>query len=464
MKDLRTFLQELEEKHPDSLVRVKRQVRPVLEVPVIQQKLAAEGRYPVIRFDDIEGSELPLVTNLYGSHDLLAWALGVSDTGDTMQEYMRLEAAPIPATTVSPQDAPVKERIATGDDADLGMLPIVHHAVEDSGKYVVIGCMVCKDPDTGTFNVGIYRHELKGPRRLGAMFSPYHDAGHIYRRCAELGQPMEVAIFLGHHPAVGIGASALGSVHSHDEFETMGGLLGESLELTSAETVDLLVPARAEIVIEGRIHPGDTEMDGPFAEFTGYYGGPKKVGVIEVSAITWRSDAIYHDLDPAHREHNLAGVLSMESAVYKRVQDIVPSVVDVYLPPSGSCFFSAYISIDKQVEGQGRLAALAALATHANLKHIFVVDADVDVRDEAEVMWALNTRFAADEDLTVIPRTQGGNLDPVAYGEDRVDDGRLSTKVIFDATKKMGKDFPQRIVAPRDVWARIDLDDYLVVT
>ena len=391
----------------------------------------------------------------------MGWALEVENKADILKEHMRREANSIPARIVSKQAAPVKEVIWTGDDIDLGKLPIVHHAEQDSGKYVVIGCMVCKDPDSGTPNVGIYRHEVKGKDKLGCMINPHHHASYIYRRCMELGQPMEVAIFIGHHPAVGIGGSAQGSLNTHNEYETMGGLLGEPLEVVEGETISLQVPARAEIVIEGVIRPGSVGTDGPFAEYAGYYGESKQVSIIEVTAITMRQDAIYHDLDPAHREHNFAGVLPFESHVFRRVSETVPSVIDVYMPPSGCCFYSVYISMKKRVEGEARFAALSALGTNANLKHVIVVDEDVNIHDECEVLWAVNTRFEADTDLTMIPYTLGAHLDPSSYDETRFHKGPMTTKLIIDATKKVKLPFAERIRPSKEVWEKINLTEYL---
>lgn len=461
-QDLRSFLKFLQNNYPEYIVRVGKEMSPVLEIPIIQQKLAKENRFPVVYVEKVQGSELPLVTNLFGSYELLGLALGVEDPSKVLKEYIRREAKTFPAKKVSKDQSPVKEKIWTGVDVDLGRLPIVHHAEKDSGKYVVIGCMVCKDPYSGIPNVGIYRHEVKGKDKLGCMFNPHHHASYIYHRYQEMGRPMEVAIFIGHHPAVGIGGSSQGSLDTHNEYETMGGLLGEPLELVDCETVSLEVPAWAEIVIEGIIEPGNVGMDGPFAEYTGYYGEQKKVCMMDVKAITMQKDAIYHDLDPAHREHNLAGVLPFESHVYRRVYETVPSIIDVYMPPSGCCFFTVYISMKKRVEGEGRFAGLTALGCNANLKCAIVVDDDINIHDESEVLWAIATRCEADIDLTMIPHTLGAHLDPSSYDETRFHKGPMTTKLIIDATKKVNLPFAERIRPARGIWEKINLSDYLL--
>lgn len=403
---------------------------------------------------------MPVLSNLFGSYRLLGLALGTDRATDILQTYIAREKAKSPVKWVSKTEAPVKEVIWQGTEVDLDRLPIPKHCQKDSGRYVTIGCLVCVDPDGGVPNVGIYRHEVKGKRKLGCMLNPARDAAYIYRRHQELGKAMEVAIFIGHHPAVVMGASSRGGLE-HNELEVMGGLLGEPLEVTPGETVSLPVPAWAEIVIEGVIQPGNEDLDGPFGEYAGYYGGRKKVPVIDVTCITTRSDAIYHDLDPAHREHNVAGVLCRESQILARLKEIVPSVKLVRLPSSGCSFFHLYICLHKSVEGQGKLAGLAAFACNPDLKHVIVVDDDIDITKDEEVLWAVATRVEADRDLAMIPYTLGAHLDPSAYDETRVATGRMTTKVIIDATKPATLPFAERIVPPKEAWDRLNLDEYI---
>ncbi len=414
-KDLRTFLGEMRQLGPEYFATVSKPVDPLFEPCVIQQKLAAENRYPVIRFENVKGSELPLSTNLFGSYELLGLALGI-DPGESksaiLERYRERSENPLPTKEVAPADAPVKQVVRTGADIDLGALPIVHHADHDSGKYITVGCLIVRDPDSGILNVGMYRHEVKGRDSLACMFNPAHHGGYIYRRYKELNKRMEVVLFLGHHPAAVIGSQARGPMDS-DELEIMGGLMDEPLEVVPGETVDLPVPAFAEIAIEDYLDPGKETADGPFAEFTGFYGPAKDpVGLMTVTAITMRSDAIYHDLDPAHREHNLCGALTIESTVYDSVKKMIPTVAAVYLPASGSCMFTVYIAIKKRVPGEGKAAGLAAIAANPNVKMAIVVDDDIDIYDEEQVLWAIATHFEADAGLAVIPGVLGSHLNP----------------------------------------------------
>ena len=463
-KDLRQFLQVTKEAGPDFYVEVSKPLKPKLEPCVIQEKLAKEGRFPVIYCPEIEGSRLPLVTNLFGSYELLALALDMNPKNvhetEVFREFRRRQADIRPPQVVPASEAPVKDVIIK--DIDLGLLPIIHHAELDAGKYITVGCMICKDPDTGIPNAGLYRHMVKGKDQLAAEMHPSHHAACIARRHAELAKPMEVAISLGHHPAAVLGALTEGDLHMN-ELEVMGGFLGEPLQVTSAETVDLPVPALAEIVIEGVIDPCHMTTEGPFAEFTGYYSRDiKTVYLIQVTGITMRKDAIYHDLDNAHREHNLASVLNLESAVYNAVKAVAPGVEAVHFPPSGCCYLHTYISIKKRVQGEGKLAGLAALsAGNYKAKLAVVVDDDVDVYDEEEVLRAIATRVAWDSNVLIMPGVTGNQLDPVAYNETRLERGQMNTKIVIDATKPVGSPFLTRVTPPQGLWESMNLEDYL---
>lgn len=463
-KDLRTFLAEARQLGPDYFVAVSNPPDTVFETCVIQQKLAAEGRFPVIRFNRVNGSTMPLVSNLFGSYELLGLALGV-DPGEPksaiLQRFRQREHDPLPTVTVSREAAPVKQVVIRGENVDLGALPIVHHAEKDSGKYITVGCLIVRDPDTGVINAGMYRHEVQGRNRLGCMFNPAHHAGYIYRRYKELGKKMEAVLFIGHHPAALLGALAEGPMDS-DELTVMGALMGEPLEVVQGESVDLPVPAFAEIAIEGYLDPDAETSDGPFAEFTGYYGPAKDpVGLMQVTAITMRADAIYHDLDPAHQEHNLANALTLESAIYDGVSRLVPSVTGVYMPVSGGCRFTTYVAIHKRVAGEGKSAGLAAITANPNIKIAIVVDDDIDIYNEQQVLWAIATTFEADQGLAVIPNAMGSHLNPSAYGEVRTQKGPMNTKMVIDATRPATLPFEERIRPPKEVWDRIRLEDYL---
>jgi len=463
-KDLRQFLQAASKAGADYYVEVKKTLKPKFEKDVLQLKLDRENRFPVIYCREIEGSKLPLVSNLFGSYELLGLALdmdpGISSKADLFREYRRRRKKAMPVQTVPASEAPVKEVVLHGNDVDLGLLPINHHAELNSDKYVPIGNMVCKDPDSGTINVGVYRHEFKGKNQLGAWFSPANHSSYHVRRYAELGKPMEVALFIGHHPAVVLGSLSAGQINEN-ELEVMGGFLGAPLRVTPAETVDLPVPADAEIVIEGTIDPRNMVTDAPFSEWTGYYGVQRPCYILDIKCMTMRHDAIYHDLAPSQREHCVAGALGFTSVIYDAVRNVVPTVKEVYLPFSGRHEMIVYLSIAQRVPGEAKRAALAAVNTLSPTNIAVVVDEEIDVYDEEEVIWAIATRATPDLDIIAIPRILGGPLNPMSYDETRLKKGLMNSKMIIDATKPVEMPFPIMVTPPEDLWNSMKLDDYV---
>ncbi|MBN9459939.1 MAG: UbiD family decarboxylase [Burkholderiales bacterium] len=462
VKDLRYFIEKLRTSGSDDLVEIERQIPRDLYMTLIQEKLAKEGRYPAVLFKNVAGHGWPVATGLFSSYSLLAHALEVDPTEKerVLEEYMRREANQIAPVLFSGGTAPVHEIVMTGEDINLENLPVQQHCAGDSGRYITIGCMICKDPVSGVTNVGTYRHELKGPARMGCMMNPVQHAATIRNRHHSAGRSMEVAVFVGHHPAYHIGAASRGPLE-HDELAVTGGLLGEAVELVPCKTVDLMVPAYAEVVIEGRIHQDSFEMDGPFAEYAGYYGAPMKVPVIDVSAITHRKDPIWHDLFPSFREHTQVGVLGREAQLFRRLREIVPTLVGVHLPPSGANFWHCYVSIRKRAQGEGKLAGLAVLGSNYDVKHVVIVDDDIDIHDEGEVLWAIATRVQADKDCSIITNSFGAHLDPSAYGETRSERGPMTTKVIIDTTRPLNRQFPERVRPAKHLWDSVNLRDYL---
>lgn len=456
--NLRDFLSAVRDAGPDYYVEVKKPLDPYLEVSVIQQKLAAEGRNPVIYCPKIKGSRLPLVSNLFGSFELLALGLGCDPrkmSREQIYDVLRQKIADKKEMTwVAPAEAPVKEVRLVGDAVDLGVLPVVHNSKLDAGKYISTAFMISRWPDTGLPNAGVYRHLVMGPKQLGCMINPGNDGAYIARRHAELGRPMEVALIIGHHSAV-VQASLAKSVV---EFDLMGGYLGESLEVTKGETVELPIPAQAEIVLEGTIDPNKMATDGPYAEYLGYYGtGNKPCYVIQVNAITMRRDAIYHHLDSAHQEHNLAPSMSAEMALYDRLKAQFPTLKAV----STMGWLGTYLSLKQRVPGEAKQAGLIAAVTDNYGKTAVVVDDDVDIFNEREVMWAISTRMVADRDLLILPGVKGAHLDPVSYNESRSGRGPMTTHLVVDATRPVEGEFETKIEPDPELWQKIRLDDYL---
>jgi 2,5-furandicarboxylate decarboxylase 1 len=449
-KDLRSFIKQLEPHGPDEWVRIGKKVSPRYEATAILFELEARGRFPAVYFANLDGFSIPAITNVHSTRKRLALALDVAET-ELVEEYRKRENARLAPVMV--REGPVKEVVCLGADADLNRLPLFTHFDINTAPYITAGIVVARDPLSGVRNLSFNRGMLVRSDRLHAHLAPGMHLARCQRNAEDRNAPLEVAIILGVHPAFSIGALALAPFEV-DEYEVIGGMLREPVPLVKCETVDLEVPANAEIVLEGKILPHVREDEGPFGEYSGHSVGVDKHHVIDISAVTHRREPIYQDIFTGHTEHRLMGAIPREAAIFRAVKAAVPGARAVHMPPSGCCRFHCYISIDKRSEGEVRSAIFAALAADLYLKLIVVVDADIDVYNEREVLWAMANRFQGDRDLLVIPNCQGSEIDPSAKK------GGITTKTAIDATAK-GKDPPKRLRVPREVAERIKLEDYL---
>jgi 2,5-furandicarboxylate decarboxylase 1 len=285
--------------------------------------------------------------------------------------------------------------------------------------------------------------------------SPRHN-WQICRKNEEKGLPTPVAIVLSHHPAFYLGALNV-SPFGVDDYELVGSMMNEGMRLVPSETwgSDFMVPADAEMVIEGEIPPGVREVEGPFGEFPGTYGPQRLRWVIDVKALTHRKDALYQDIFVSHRDNWVLGAIPKEGTLFNRIKGVVPTVKAVHLPNSGTGRFHCYISIDKKVDGESKQAALIALGECDFVKNVFVVDADIDPFNEEQVMWAFATRCQADQDVDIIKNVKGNTLEPSQT------DDILTTKMIIDATKPVRRTFASRVEVPQEVREKFPVDRYL---
>ncbi len=456
-KDLRTYMDELLEKRPKDVVVVDREVEAEYEAAAIVEKFERENKFPLVFFKHIKGSKLPLVINLGATYERLALALGSPTVPQMVKDLAYREHHPIAVKEVAPKDAPCKEVILKGDAVDLDLLPILAHNEGDAGKYINAAALICRERGTNAVNVGIYRHQKQGKKQLGLMINPANHGNYIRAEYEDHNEPMEVALAIGHHPALNMAAVSK-QAGVGQELEVAGAFLGEALEVVRAETVNLMVPARCEIVIEGCVPPKKRQYEGPFGEWPHYYYKEGEQPYIEVTAITMRKNPIYQSIHSAHFEHNIIGAAPRLGSLFRRIQEAVPSLTGVHMPMSGAARAHCYISLKKRAEGEPKQAALAAFVTEPSIKHIIVVDDDIDVFNETQVLWALAMRFQADRDLVIIPNILGSHLNPTAYGHNRMEKGPMETKLIFDATKPLPPyDFPRDAKAPDEVIKKIDL-------
>ena len=314
---------------------------------------------------------------------------------------------------------------------------------------------VMKDPDGGFYNAAFMRNMGKGPRRLGLHMSPRHN-WQIHRKYETKNKPTPVAIVISHHPAFFLGALNV-SPFGVDDYARIGAIMGESLRLTPSEPwgKKFMVPADAEMVIEGHVLPNVKEAEGPFGEFTGYYGPQRLRNIIEVTAITHRRDAIFQHIFTGHRDTWVVGGIPKEGSLFNLIRGIVPTTQAVHFPMSGCCRFNCYISIDKMVDGETKQAALVALGGCDFVKHVVVVDADVNIYNEEEVMWAVATRVQADQDVDIIKNVKGNTLDPSQT------DNIMGAKMIIDATRPAQRPFEARVEVPKKALDSTRLEDFI---
>lgn len=463
MLDLREFIAAVEAEQPDRIVHIDRPVNPAeFEVTAILQQLEDAGRNPMAVFHRPlnlfgEVSKFPLVTNIYAERERCAQALGLPITDAKFPlslEYGRREKERIPPTVIDSGDAPVKEVVQVGDDADLRQFPIVRHHHMDPAPYIDM-TPIMRDPDSGAYNGAYLRMMYKGPHKLGLHMSPRHN-WQITRKHEERGLPTPVAIVVSHHPAFFLGTLNV-APFGDDDYEVIGSVAGQSLRLVPSETwgEEFMVPADAEIIIEGEIPPNVREVEGPFGEFPGTYGPQRLRWIIDVKAITHRRDAIYQDVFVGHADDWIQGGLPKEARIYNRIKGIVPGVTAVHLPTSGVCRLHCNVSIDKKVDGESKQAAFIVLGEVDMIKHVFVVDADVDVFDDRQVLWAVATRVQADQAIDIIKNAKGNTLDPSQT------DPIMTTKMIVDATKPVQRPFSERILVPDEAKARVPMDEFV---
>ena len=359
-------------------------------------------------------------------------ARGIGATSDTFLNVLGDALDRLIPAELLPEEAapPVHEVVWQGADVDLSRLPIPRHFEQDAGPYITGGMLAARDPDTGVGNLAFVRLQVTGPQRLGASLHSRQHTWDYLRRAEKQGQDLAVAIVVGAHPAVMLAGAAKMGI-GEDEYDLAGALIGQPLQLVRGCTVDVMVPATAEIVIEGKLLANVHETEGPFGEYTGYVTGRSTHNVIEVSAITMRRDAIFVDVIPGNSaEHLILGRAAKEAWVYKRMREALPFFVDFHYPASGT-HFHCFVRVDKSAEGQAQQAGQLLVGLDHYVKLVVVVDNDVDPSDEAAVMWAMATRIQADRDLTILTHCMCNKLDPSS------DDG-VGAKLLIDATRKPG--------------------------
>lgn len=466
-KDLRTYLEQMEREKPQAVLRIKKPLKVAYEITALQRKLDALKKFPVMIverpiLDDGQESPFPVVTNLTASRDLCAEVLGI-DSRRVAMEYAAKVANRIDPIVVSRDDAPVKQVVEKGSEVNLLKFPILTHNYMDPGPYIGTGFVTCVDPDTGVDNTCLQRIWVKSPRRTGYWASVTSHSMQNINKWWGRGQDMPVAVWIGHHPAaIAGGQSRLGYPESH--FPAMGGVMGEPLRLVPSETFgkDLMVPADAEMVIEGYVPKDVFEAEGPFGEYPGYIGPQRPSNIIEVAAVTYRRDAVYHGIGVGLADHLvLLGNFPLEARIYSVVKNVLPELMNVYVPISGRRNH-VYVQVKKTRPGIGKEAIMATLPCDSRIKHVFVVDEDMDLFNESDVLWSVAYRSQWDKDLVMVKGAAVFPLDPSLPAP-----GNIGTRGGIDATAPppigigLPKFYQMINKTPDEVAQAIKLQDYL---
>jgi UbiD family decarboxylase len=449
-KDLRAFIAELEANSPEQVARVSRVISPRYEISAVLTQLERRKRLPLLYFEKVAGCEAPVVINAQATRGLMATAMACRPH-ELAREFARRQAKPLPPLAVD--EAPVQEVVEIGEEVNLARAPLLTHYDVNAAPYITAGIVVAVDPDNGVRNTSYNRLMLAGERELRIFMAVGRHLWTLHNKLEQRSEALPIAIVIGVHPLFSLGAQAL-TPADEDEYAVIGAIMNEPLRVVQAKTVPILVPADAEMIIEGRIPPHERRTEGPFGEFTGHAVARDERPVIEITAVTHRRNYIFQDVHAGYTEHKLMGAVPREAALLKAVRQTVPTVTNVCLPASGNCRFHAYIAIAKRTPGQAKNAICAAFAADMLLKHVVIVDEDIDVFDEGQVLWAIANRFQADRDLVVIANAQGSELDPSAAP------GGVNAKMGLDATKPL-TGFPPELRVPEEIMNRIRLEDFL---
>ena len=448
---LRRFLDELES--AGALHRVSRRVDPEFEIGAI---LGLRDAGPAQLFETVAGSELAVVGNVLNSRERLALALGIAPAA-LDERCAQAVAGAVPPVTVD--YGPVQDEIFDGTPDLAALLPVPRWFERETAPYITAGVIVARDPETRRPNLSIARLRLEGGNRVMAGIAANHHLNILARKAKERGEGLEFAVAIGNHPAVLL-ASQMYVDLGRDEFEIAGALQGEPVELVPCRTVELAVPAHAEIVLEGVLHPDRPIEEGPVSEFPGFYVryGPGMSG--EISCVTRRADAIFQAILPGFAsEHCLLGAVAIAATLRHELSRTVPAIRNVAVTDGGMGRLHAVISMHRPRIGEGKRAILLAMGLVNLLKLVIAVEDDVDPHDWKQVEWSLAARFRGDEDLIVLPGVKADRCDPLHENLTVTKIGMVATTRPGDGEPGSRSEFAR---PPSEVLARIrrDLDLY----
>ncbi|TVR01601.1 MAG: UbiD family decarboxylase [Spirochaetaceae bacterium] len=408
---------------------VEKPVDPKFELGAVLQ---LRERDETQLFTSVIGHSVRVFGNLLNTREKIARGLGVS-----LDELpSRCIAAVEKGTAVQyVSEAPVQQVVIDSVVELKDLLPVPAWFERESGPYITAGVIIAKHPITRERNVSIARLRLEGGNRIMAGIAPSHHLAQLLRIAGSLNQPLEIAVVIGNHPAVLIGSQMYVEL-GYDELEIAGSLIGDPIRVVKCKTIDVEVPAEAEIVLEGRLFADQSIEEGPVSEFPGFYVyyGPGHAG--EITCMTHRTDPLYHAIVPGYAaEHLLLGGVAIEATTCRALQAVIPSVRRVVITEGGMGRLHAIISMHRPKLGEGKRAVMLAMGQVNLLKLVIVVEDDIDPLDWRQVEWSLAARFNGAEDLMIIHGVKADRCEP-QHRDYTV------TKIGMIATTRPGDDTP----------------------
>jgi UbiD family decarboxylase len=446
MMDLREFLDKLEKE--GELHTIAAQVDPKHELGAICKIHNERPNSPALLFENVKGSTIPVVGQLLASDRRVALALDLSRE-HVFDETVRRATNPIPTRLVS--NGPCQEMVFEGTDVDVAKLPLCTNNPRDGGPYITAGHVIIKDPEYGK-NLSIYRMMLVSRNEVTIRFTPGHDGYDFIKNAEKRGQKkFEVAVCIGVPPSVYVASQFEPRIGVY-ELEIAGGLAGAPIDVVRCKTIDLEVPALAEIVLEGELTiPAKTGSEGPFGEFCGYTTQQvPNERIMTIKAMTHRKDPVYHNIwlgKPPH-EHLYVDALTYAVAAFLELKPAYPVLKKAYAPPWGVSIV-LILQLEKRLKRAGivdNILAASLYTRSGKWKHVIVVDEDINIEDPNEVLWALTTRFQPATDMYVIPRGITSTLEPSATAEG------VTSKLMLDLTIK--QNFRGEVAEPLDTMRR----------
>jgi UbiD family decarboxylase len=449
--DFRGFLSELEAR--GQLIRVEKDVDSRYELAAVSAKL--DGREAVL-FTKVRNSKFSVACNVAGTAERFSLAVAGGKGVAAGQDAKRA----IHARIMESLDGLSDPKIASGSapfeknsSKKLSDLPIVTHFEKDAGPFITSSIVYARDQEKGNQNSSTHRLLLMDDSHMAIRMVEGRHLHKCYSHAREHGEDLKVAITIGVHPAVSI-AAAYQAAYGVDEMRIANSILHGRLTLSKASRSGLSVPSHAEIVIEGKILKDKTQEEW-MVEMLRTYDHKRKQPVFELEKISYRDNAIYHDILPGYSEHRLLMGLPVEAKIFDYVRNVVPTTQSVHLTDGGSNWLAAVIQIKKRLEGEPKNAIFAAFAAHPSLKMATIVDEDIDPKDATAVEYAIATRCQADRGFVIVPNAKGSSLDP---SSDQVN--LLTTKVGIDATVTLLKAKERFEIARIPGEEKIRLADY----